>query len=98
MKRSAAELASLCRLLDEGLELPIEERATWIERLEAANEEFKTTLRKMLLDASESGAARMTGVGKYMDAAVLGAVSAAVSPELRAGASIGPYELIREIG
>lgn len=98
MKRSAAELATLSRLLDEALELPNEQRAPWIDRLDAANETLKPTLRRMLLDNEDAANAGVPDVRKSLDAAVLGAAAVAESLALTAGASIGPYELIREIG
>jgi serine/threonine-protein kinase len=98
MRRNAQELAKLSRLLDTALELPIQDRANWIDQLDAANEELKTTLRQMLFGTPEVGVADTKGVGRYLDVAVRSAASTMGISEFEAGAQVGPYELIREIG
>jgi eukaryotic-like serine/threonine-protein kinase len=98
MRRTAEELIRLSRLLDQALDLPPQERATWIDGLDAANEEFKSSLRQMLIDTDGLGAAPLTGIGRSVGDAVLGAASAVESSNLAAGGKVGPYELIREIG
>ena len=92
------ELATLSRLLDAALELPPQERAAWIDRLDAANETFKPSLRQMLVGAADSSARPLTDVGSHVEAAVLSAAASADSAELKAGGRVGPYDLIRELG
>jgi tetratricopeptide (TPR) repeat protein len=98
MRRAAADLAALSRLLDVVLELPPQERAAWIDRLDAANETFKSTLRQMLFDSADLAVESLTSVGRGVDAAVLSAVAAAETPQSTTGGRVGPYDLIRELG
>ena len=79
MRRAAAELATLSNLLDEALDLPPQERSAWIDRLDAANETFKPSLRKMLFDAAGASDGLMTGLGHHVEAAVMSAATAAAS-------------------
>ena len=48
MKRSAAEIAALARLIDTALELPPGERDTWIDQLPSDHDTLKPALRKLL--------------------------------------------------
>ena len=98
MRRSAVELATLSRLLDTALELPPQEREAWIDRLDAANETFKPSLRQMLFGATDSSSGPLTGVGSQVEAAVMSAAASANYPELSVGGRVGPYDLIRELG
>ena len=97
MRRSAAELATLSNLLDAALDLPPHERSAWVDRLDAANESLKPSLRKMLFDALGSSEGLMTGMGSRVKAAVMSAATADAS-ELKTGGRVGPYDLIRELG
>ena len=48
MKRDAAEIAELAGLIDAALELPPEQRSTWIEQLPPDHDTLKPALRKLL--------------------------------------------------
>jgi hypothetical protein len=45
VKRGAAELATLPRLLDEALDRPEQSRGEWIEQLSGSNADLRLTLR-----------------------------------------------------
>jgi serine/threonine-protein kinase len=95
LKRDPAELEALSKLLDDGLALAPEERATWIERLPATLDGLKPTLRKLLLTTGpETG--DVVRFGQQVRAAVDGTL--AETSNLQPGASIGAYQLIRELG
>jgi serine/threonine-protein kinase len=98
VKRDAAEMAVLSKLLDEVLELDVDERPNWIEGLSEAFETLKPTLRKLLLAPASHETIDVVGFGRHIRAAVAGAATLADSLQLEAGARVGPYVLIREIG
>ncbi|MEJ0086389.1 MAG: serine/threonine-protein kinase [Pseudomonadota bacterium] len=98
MKRDAAEIAELSRLIDAALELPPEERATWIENLPAANDTLKPALRNLLTIPPGNNSHTLSDVSRQVHAAIAGAVSVADAVTLAAGARVGPYELMRELG
>jgi hypothetical protein len=50
VKRSAANYAVLCRLLDEALGLDGTARAQWLSELPEAYSEYRTALAGMLID------------------------------------------------
>lgn len=86
----------ISRLLDEALELPPAERATWIERLPPEHAALRPRLEVMLAQASvEDDEAFLAALPK-LDLASL----AGDGLSLRAGyegALVGPYRLLREI-
>ena len=95
MKRDPAELHVLAKLLDDALALAPSERETWIESLPATFAGLKPTLRKLLFTTGpETG--DVVRFSQQVSAAVEFKLSEAVN--LRAGAAIGSYELIRELG
>ena len=98
MKRSAEELATLSRLLDEALDLPAQARAEWIEQLSGTNADLRPTLRRMLRLAPAQEIADFPGFTHHIAAAVNGAISHADVQIPASGAKIGPYLLIRELG
>lgn len=95
MTRDAVELANLSRLLDQGLDLDMSERADWIEGLEAGINPLKPTLRKLLLSAN---APDDLTLAKQIQAAVSDSASQRAGFDLGEGTQIGPFALIREIG
>ena len=95
MKRDPAELEVLSRLLDDALALAPAERETWIDSLPATFESLKPTLRKLLI-ATGPETEDVVRFGQHVRAAVEGTL--AETAEQKAGASVGPYELIRELG
>jgi serine/threonine protein kinase len=99
LKRSVAEIAGLAKLLDAALELPPEQRSTWIEQLPSTEESFKPALRKLLaLPPAGNDTYTLSDVSSQVQAAMAGAVNAADAVTLAAGARVGPYELVRELG
>jgi serine/threonine-protein kinase len=91
---TAASWVAFSRLLDEVLELPATERLGWLDRLEAEHESLKPALRAVLV--------RSAGVETAQWLATLphtaGAAALADESDLRAGALVGPYRLLRELG
>ncbi|MEO8062899.1 MAG: protein kinase [Pseudomonadota bacterium] len=99
MKRAAAEIAELSRLIDVALELPADERSTWIEQLPQAHDTLKPALRKLLaMPPAGNNTFTLSDVSRQVHAAMQGAASSAEALEFKDGARVGPYELIRELG
>jgi tetratricopeptide (TPR) repeat protein len=99
VKRSVAEIAALARLIDTALELPPEQRDTWIEQLSSDHDTLKPTLRKLLaMPPAGNDTFTLADVSQQVQAALQGAAGAAETLEFRTGARVGPYELIRELG
>jgi serine/threonine-protein kinase len=96
---SAADLTAtswqaFSRLLDEALELPAGERRTWLEALGAEHEALKPALRAVLLRANGADTEQWLATLPHN----AGAAALAGESDLRAGALVGPYRLIRELG
>ncbi|MEO8019750.1 MAG: serine/threonine-protein kinase [Pseudomonadota bacterium] len=99
MKRSAAEIATLSGLIDAALDLPLEERSTWIEQLPSAHDTLKPALRRLLTVQPASDSDDTLGdVSRQVQAAIAGAAGATEALEFKEGARVGPYELMRELG
>jgi serine/threonine protein kinase len=99
LKRDAAEIAALSRLIDTALELPPEQRAAWIEQLPAANDTLKPALRKMLSPGPATADSHtLSDVSRRVRIALQGVVTGGEALEFKDGALVGPYELIRELG
>src|SRR5690349_9909631 len=99
MKRSAAEIAELNRLLDAALELPEEQRDTWVEQLPSTHDTLKPALRKLLsMPPAGNNTYTLSDVSRQVQLAIEGVAGSAEALEFRAGAHVGPYELIRELG
>jgi eukaryotic-like serine/threonine-protein kinase len=98
MKRTADDYAVLLRLLDEVLDLPVEARTDWVDRLSGPAAQLQPTLRRLLLVSSAPETADILGLRGQVAEAVRQAVSQPEPHELEAGEHIGPYELVREIG
>jgi serine/threonine-protein kinase len=99
LKRSAAEIAELSRLLDAALELPPEQRPTWIEQLPSDHDTLKPALRKLLaMPPAGNNTYTLSDVSQQVHLAMQGAAGAAEALEFKEGARVGPYELIRELG
>ena len=76
MKRDAAEIAGLSRLIDAALELPVEQRAGWIEQLPPEHDNFKPALRKLLaLPPAGNGTYTLSDVSSQVQAAMADAAS-----------------------
>jgi serine/threonine-protein kinase len=99
VKRGAAEIAELSRLIDVALELPPENRSTWIEQLAPAHDTLKPTLRKLLaVQPAGNNTYTLSDVSRQVHAAMQGAASSAEALDFKDGARVGPYELVRELG
>ena len=99
MKRDAAGIAELSRLIDAALELPQEARSAWIEQLPSAHDALKPALRKLLApQAAGDGTYTLSDVSRQVQVAMSDAVSVPESVTLAEGARVGPYELVRELG
>src|SRR6266851_4450037 len=98
MKRTAGEYAVLLALLDEALDLDVEARDAWIDRLQESHADLRPTLRRMLSETSSQKSADSSGLQEQIAAVVQGTVAQPETAELNAGEHIGPYELVREIG
>jgi serine/threonine-protein kinase len=91
----AATWADINRLLGSALDLPPEEREAWLESLDPAELHLLPRLRLLL-----QGAARVE-TGDFLETLpALGTIAgdASVQAPGAAGAAIGPYRLIRELG
>jgi serine/threonine-protein kinase len=95
LKRDPSELKVLSKLLDDALALGPAERETWIERLPAAFEGLKPTLRKLLI-ATGPETGEVLRFGEHLHAALESTLAEVADPQ--AGTTIGAYELIRELG
>jgi serine/threonine-protein kinase len=89
MALNSADIATVSRLLDEALDLPLAERESWLAALPADQQRHAVTLRRMLERQAHLETAK----------------SLAALPSLRAdeamahaGDLVGPYRLLREIG
>src|SRR5215813_8151427 len=96
MKFTDQEWLVLSRLLDEALALPPADRQAWLEALPPTTETLRATLRNLL---EHEGGAETHEFLKTLPK--LGGSDAATEDgvgSLRAGAVVGPYRLLRELG
>ncbi len=92
------EWATLRRLLGDALDRPAAERATWVEQLDTQFDVFKPRLRALLEHAARAtGALPLDTLPKIETAQFLDGRRPG-EQGLRAGAKVGPYELIRRLG
>jgi serine/threonine-protein kinase len=84
----------LNRLLDDALDLPPEERARWLSALGSEHDELKPRLLALLAHAPSVQAADFLGAVPALD---VDATDTAEEPS-QAGALVGPYRLLRELG
>ena len=94
MRLNPDEWRALSRLLDEALELPETAWAAWCDRQQGVSAALRAALKAHLADESVGGN-RLPDLPEF-SAAELGLV--AIEAGFAAGAEIGPYRLIREIG
>jgi serine/threonine-protein kinase len=86
--------SAISALLDQALDLPAAERAMWLDALGAEHARLKDTLRDLLSAAAEAETADFLQTLPHLTAPPVGDVLTDVA----AGASIGPYRLISELG
>ena len=94
----AADWPRLNELLDEALSLPPLDREGWLRSLPAEHGALKDTLARLLEVRSGIETGDFLGTLPKLDAApgAIGALADAGAPQ--AGAEVGPYRLIRELG
>ena len=96
MELSIAQIALMSRLLDEALPLDAAGRRLWLERLSPEYQDLAPALRSALLpdapDASSQALQTLPKLGSADEPPALAANG------LKAGARVGPYELIRPLG
>ena len=97
MRPSIPQLALMSRLLDEALPLDADGRRAWLERLSPEYQDLEPALRKALLpeDSHSAGLKILEALPKL---AFANAASGPAANDLRPGARVGPYELIRLLG
>ena len=92
------ELLTLATLLDEALDLSEDAREAWLAGLGARHAQLQPLLRSLLeRHAADSGAGILDTLPKF-DPIDAQPVCRGVGAELTAGATVGPYRLVREIG
>jgi serine/threonine protein kinase/tetratricopeptide (TPR) repeat protein len=88
------EWAALRRLLDEALDLPADARLAWVDALSAPHAAFKPRLRALLSHADEPHFEQLLRTLPKIETGEF----AGPAPSDHAGARIGPYRLLRQIG
>jgi len=91
MKMALAQWQVISSLLDEALALPPERRAAWLDTLHLEDETLDTLLRELLDRPGGAETADLIGTLPALDR--LPDVA-----QWQAGAIVGPYRLLREIG
>ena len=97
MRLSIAQMALMSRLLDEALPLDAQGRRAWLARLASEYSDLVVPLREALLPGdscagSSEALATLPKLGSADEA------HAQPAGDLRAGARVGPYELLRPLG
>jgi serine/threonine-protein kinase len=82
------------RLLDEALELPADQRLAWLDRLDAEHEGLKPVLRTVIERSARTEGRQWLATVPRSDEAT----ESEQDPALVAGALVGPYRLLRELG
>jgi len=96
MTLRSEELVALAGLLEEALELSGDAREAWLAGLDAPRAQLRPLLRSLLDRQAEGASAEILDtLPKF---AAPGIDEQPTSVELAAGATVGPYRLIREIG
>jgi serine/threonine-protein kinase len=93
--------ATLRQLLDEALDRPQQERATWLEQLDPQFDAFKPRLRSLLEHAAKATRALpINTLPKFETAQFLADRTARPQSDgaPQAGDSVGPYRLVRLLG
>ena len=97
MQLSIPQIALLSRLLDEALPLDAAGRRRWLERLSPEYQDLAPALRKALLP-TQAPAAASEGLATLPKLTRADEAGAGAESDLKAGARVGPYELIRPLG
>jgi serine/threonine-protein kinase len=96
MDVSAATWNTLSKLLDEALDLDPAARATWLEQIAAAQPDVLPSLNKLLAAHARSETADLLQRLPEFKPSAPGALPDDTA--LKAGAAVGPYRLLRELG
>ncbi|MDE3010752.1 MAG: serine/threonine protein kinase [Pseudomonadota bacterium] len=94
---SVEELRLLSGLLEEALDLPESEREAWLSTLPEPAAALSTALREMLGRAGSLGTDDLLARG-LADIALDPEANKCTPHDLTAGATLGPYRLVRELG
>ncbi len=86
MKLERDEWAKVLRLLDQALDLPAAERLSWLDTLVFDPPHLRMALRRLLEDRRAVETADFLGAG------------AREPSDLQAGATVGPWRLLRALG
>ncbi len=97
MKRTAYELATLSRLLDEALEVPAAQQELWIASLADEYAPLRDTLRVLLSQDGGPETSDFAGLQQHIAGIVEDSLQASEF-EVQAGLRVGPYRLERELG
>ena len=92
MPLDSTDLVALSRLLDQALDLDPGQLPAWLNDLPAQHQHLAPRLVDMMREHSQRAAADFMSSGPRLNDVSIGTADA------KAGASIGPYRLIREIG
>ncbi len=97
MSLGTQELATLSRLLDEALELPVEHQAVWMDSLPGDCQPLRPLLRHLLAHGHGGGEDdRLSRLPQWAAQLTEQRLGAARAPH--AGDCVGPYRLIEQIG
>lgn len=92
-----ADWPTLSRLLDDALSLPTEERPGWLSAL-VADDAIKQTLARLLAVPAAAETGDFMHTLPKLDAAAAAPGGNAAPAGAQAGAEVGPWRLLREIG
>ena len=99
MQLSIPQIGMMSRLLDEALSLDAAGRRLWLERLSPEYRDLAPALWNALLPGDSRAAASINkALGALPGFASADEASGVAASGLRAGARVGPYELIRPLG
>jgi serine/threonine-protein kinase len=96
-KIDAGAWTELNQLLDQALDLPVDERMSWVESLEVAHSSLKPQLRDLIARAASVETDAFLQTLPKIDAGNR-VESDKEAPTGKQGEEIGPYRLIRELG
>jgi serine/threonine protein kinase/TolB-like protein len=89
------DIQGLSKLLDEALDLPEQERESWLHNLSGPHAHLAAELRKLLAQGTDVNTRQVLPPLPQYDRAEFDRLDAA---GLEVGSTVGPYRLIRELG
>lgn len=90
---NTADLATLARLWEEAQDIPVAQRAAWVEEHAELQGELKDALKAMMTDGDEADSRFLNSLPP-----IAGFDTSEMAPPLVPGQIIGIYKLIRELG